>query len=311
MSTRPLVFVSWAHSHRDWSAERVGQWRQTVGAFADLLADCGIGVEIDLNRQAELIDWTRYGTNAAKRADLVLMIGSRAYWERWEGVNPPDEGAGVTRETDWLHGLFDHDRQLFQRKVLIALLPGESIGSVPFDLRRVPCCPIPTLDSAGMAKLREYVFGGSPRHSDQGRFLTVESDGGRAAAPAMVPSVVAEPAADDRLLLARLCRDYEYLERDCRRRGADLPSLLAEVTKAARDREPVAAAVRRLLDDLDPDSGSRGTPPGLPGRAAVASSVMVYVCPLDLCDRASGRVAGVPPRCHITDQTLVRRRMTT
>ena len=104
------------------------------------------------------IDWTRFGTAAVADVESVLIVGSEAYWERWEGRNPPTEGAGVAREADALHGLYDADQLAFQRKTIIALLPGETDEKVPFDLRRIPRYPVTSLTVKGIEALLRRLF---------------------------------------------------------------------------------------------------------------------------------------------------------
>jgi hypothetical protein len=75
-----------------------------VVGFARVL-DRYVDVEADFYRFAEPgVDWSRYGPRQIARADTVLVVSSAAYWERWEGHNPPNTGAGTAREADTLHG---------------------------------------------------------------------------------------------------------------------------------------------------------------------------------------------------------------
>lgn len=153
------VFVSWAHTDRGWTAEQQAAWRQLVIEFACLL-DRYVDVEADFFRSSEAgIDWTRYGTRAIKRADVVVIVGNEAFWSRWEGQNAPDEGAGIAREADALHGLFDLDQQAFQEKVVLVLLPGEDSRAIPYDLARVNRYVVSTLDLAGIERLLRRLLG--------------------------------------------------------------------------------------------------------------------------------------------------------
>jgi hypothetical protein len=155
----PRTFLSWAHTGRGWTVDRETGWRRAVIEFGRLL-DRYVDVEADFYRSTEAgVDWTRYGPQAIKRADVVVIVGNEAFWERWEGHNPPDEGAGIAREADALHGLFDRDQRAFQAKVVIALLPGEDSRAVPDDLARVNKYPIRTLDLAGVEPLLRRLLG--------------------------------------------------------------------------------------------------------------------------------------------------------
>jgi hypothetical protein len=144
------VFLSWAHADAEWRAAVIG--------FACLL-DTYVDVDADFYHSAEAVDWTRYGPRAVKRSDMVVLVGSDALWERWEGHNPPDVGAGIAREADALHGLFDRDQRAFQAKVVIALLPGQDGRDIPYDLARVNRYTVGSLDLAGIEPLLRRLLG--------------------------------------------------------------------------------------------------------------------------------------------------------
>lgn len=128
-------------------------WQDQVIDFACLL-DQYVDVDGDYFHFTEPgMDWTRFGTTAIRRADTVLIMSSPEYWDRWEGVHPPDVGAGATRETDALLGLFDRDRHAFQMKVVIVTLPGQSDRIVPYELSRVQQYRIAELTEHGIEPL--------------------------------------------------------------------------------------------------------------------------------------------------------------
>lgn len=158
MSEPHNAFLSWVHGDRNWQDQ--------VVAFARLL-DRYVQVEADFFRHAESdVDWTRYGPRAVKAADTVVIVGSDAYWAGWEGTDHPHAGAGSTREADALHGLYDTDRRLFQRKVVLALLPGVADRSIPYDLRRLHRFRIDEVTPAGIAALLRRLLG-IPEHVQQ------------------------------------------------------------------------------------------------------------------------------------------------
>jgi hypothetical protein len=197
--TRPKVFISWAHTRRDWTTERTLRWEQTVAEFARLLDACGVEVRVDLfDYTTRGVDWTRYGTRAIEWADTVLMVSSEPYWERWSGHNAPDEGAGVAREADALHGLFDADQHAFQQKALIVELPGES-AAVPPDLSRVPRYVIRAITEAGLEALL-LLFSGQSRYrpGDSRRDEVVAAEPASPAAPFGLPAKRAELLARQR-----------------------------------------------------------------------------------------------------------------
>lgn len=156
------VFVSYAHGGRDWSPERRDRWQRMVLDFAVLLRG-KVRVELDRFRAEDPeVDWTRWGARAVEKADVVVIAGNAEYWKRWRGENLPDEGAGVAREADALLGLYHRDQRAFQRKVVVAILPGEDRRAIPYDLVRAHTFPITTLDRDGVAPLlRRCVRSGS------------------------------------------------------------------------------------------------------------------------------------------------------
>lgn len=165
------TFITWAHGSRGWRAGRDDEWHRKVIDFACLL-DRYLDVDADLFHFADAgIDWSRFGTQAIKRAGTVLIVGSDAYWSRWEGNHRPDEGAGSTREIDALHGLFARDQHAFQTKVAIVLLPGVDARSVPDGLSRVSQYSIPTIDAAGIKPLLRRLLG-IPEYTKRPRKLT-------------------------------------------------------------------------------------------------------------------------------------------
>jgi hypothetical protein len=118
-----------------------------------------------------------------------------------------------------------------------------------------------------------------------------------------------ERACDERLLLAELCRDYPYLERECRERGPGLLARLVSVMELARGGGPIAEAARELLNSLDPGGACRGISPEIPGTPPIPQGAMVYVCPLGRCDRIDERRAGRPPQCQVANTPLKHHRV--
>jgi SEFIR domain len=144
------VFLSWAHEGHHWPPDRADHPVITFGCLLDNYVD----VEADFFRYTEPgMDWTRYGPRSVKEADTVLIVSSDAYWERWEGRNPTNSGAGTARETDALLGLFDRDQQAFQLKVVIVVLPGQDERSIPDELSRVQRFRVPGITPRGIEPL--------------------------------------------------------------------------------------------------------------------------------------------------------------
>ena len=136
--TSPAVFISWAHSHSTWTKKQSSAWQEGVATLASTLRQSfGIDADIDLFHLHEPVDWTRFGQRGVVNNERVVIVLSKAWAERWEGTNHPAEGAGAAREADALHGLFSRDQQEWQKKLVIAMLPGVSDDDVPVDLDRV------------------------------------------------------------------------------------------------------------------------------------------------------------------------------
>ncbi len=147
------VLVSWAHQPNagiDTSA-----WRETVlNLTTGLRARGGVDADLDLfHLSDEEVDWTRWGPKAAQDSDVVIVAMNGAWAERWEGRNAPQVGAGAVAEADVLHGIFDADQSDFQRRVVVALLPGSDKSDIPHGLTRLARFEIPEPTVDGMLPL--------------------------------------------------------------------------------------------------------------------------------------------------------------
>jgi hypothetical protein len=137
-NTAPTVFISWAHSHSDWTPKRASAWQEGVATLASTLRQSfGIDVDIDLFHLHESVDWTRFGQRGIVNSQRVIVVLSKAWAERWDGTNNPSEGAGAAREADALHGLFSRNQSEWQNKLVIVMLPEVSVDDLPVDLDRV------------------------------------------------------------------------------------------------------------------------------------------------------------------------------
>lgn len=119
------VFISWAHRDPDWDEVRAELWTELVREFAELLVHSGIAqTDIDLWHLDEAEpDWTRWGPQQIKASDYVIVPLSVAWKQAWEGTGDPSAGAGAAGEANELRGLFQRNRLLFQKKVLLVVLP--------------------------------------------------------------------------------------------------------------------------------------------------------------------------------------------
>jgi hypothetical protein len=137
-TTSITAFVSWAHSHSSWTAQKSKDWQSQVATFAVTLRQhFGIDADVDLFHADQPTDWTRYGPTSVVSNDMTIVVMSEAWAERWSGTNKPTEGAGAAAEADTLKGLFQDDQVRWQQRLVIALFPEVPFETVPPDLRRV------------------------------------------------------------------------------------------------------------------------------------------------------------------------------
>lgn len=153
-SSAPTALVSWAHRDQNWSDRQAEKWIGNVVEFATLLRLNGVDADLDLwNENDASIDWTRWGQLEVQKCELVIIAASAAWRQRWEGTNSPKSGAGAVAEADTLKGLFNSDQSAFQRRTVIALLPGVEMEAVPLDLHRLRRFHVKSLDASGMEQL--------------------------------------------------------------------------------------------------------------------------------------------------------------
>jgi hypothetical protein len=127
VTDHPSAFISWAHGGDDWLS--------AIATLAFHLRRLGLAADVDLFHFHDTdVNWSTYGTRAIQEADFVLIAASEAYKERWEGTNDPREGAGSAREAAELKAMFEHDQELFRRRVKVLVLPGTTAADVPGEL---------------------------------------------------------------------------------------------------------------------------------------------------------------------------------
>lgn len=104
----------------------------------------GCDVRVDLYEQS--VDWSRWGPEMIEKSDFTLIVPSGAYRQRWDGHNPPGEGAGAAREINVLKGRFDKDQKSLHSRTIVIMLPGITKAGVPDEiysyLQRFPVDPI-------------------------------------------------------------------------------------------------------------------------------------------------------------------------
>jgi len=139
----PSVFISWAHRDSSMTDAQATSWRDLVLALAEYLNALGCDVRLDLHQQG--VDWSRWGPEMILKSDFTLIVPSKAYQQRWDGQNPPSEGAGAAREVNVLKGRFDKDQKSLLKQAAVIMLPGITKSDVPDEiyayLQRFPVDP--------------------------------------------------------------------------------------------------------------------------------------------------------------------------
>ncbi|QDG68524.1 hypothetical protein NIBR502772_22005 [Pseudarthrobacter sp. NIBRBAC000502772] len=131
------VLVSWAHRGEYWSSQQEKDWEQLVMEFTTALRSMGIDADIDLfHTHEDGADWTRFGQNAVRDADYVLVAITKGWAQRWSGTNSPHVGAGAAVEADTLKGLFIKNQTELQKKLKLVVLGDQSPRCIPEDMAR-------------------------------------------------------------------------------------------------------------------------------------------------------------------------------
>jgi hypothetical protein len=157
----PQVIISWSHaSNAGWgledpAAKRAADeaWRDEVLEFFVALRRSGIDAEIDLAHFSERgVDWTRWGPTMVRERDVIAVVN--AGWRRaWEESGDGFTGRGAAAEVDVLLSIFNEDRDAFQEKVLLVLLPGSDDSDVPYGLGRLQRVRVRAFDDDGLTPL--------------------------------------------------------------------------------------------------------------------------------------------------------------
>lgn len=154
---RPEVFVVWAHTSPGWDAARTQAWRSTVHSFAGLLHRVGVNADIDLYHQHEPVDWSTFCLQRMEDADRVVVAVSPGWALAFSGRN--QRSRGVEYELKYLRGLLMRQPELFQRKVIVAVLPGATRDDIPPSLHCVPHFVVDPADPASVVDLKHQLHG--------------------------------------------------------------------------------------------------------------------------------------------------------
>ena len=129
---RPDVFVVWAHTSPGWDAVRTRAWRDTVHRFTELLHGIGADADIDLYHEHEPVDWSTLCLQRMEDADRIVVAVSAGWKLAFPGRNPQSRGAEY--ECRFLRGLLMHHPDVFERKVILVVLPGATRADIPTSL---------------------------------------------------------------------------------------------------------------------------------------------------------------------------------
>ncbi len=131
-------------------------WRDQVVALATRLNDSGCEVKLDQFEQRR--DWSRWGPQMINICDLTLIVMSNAYRQRWDGDNPPTEGAGTAREINDLKGRFNENQEAFRRSIIVILLPEIAESVIPYEIRGcVEFCRVSPVEGIGIERLMRLI----------------------------------------------------------------------------------------------------------------------------------------------------------
>lgn len=110
----------------------------------------------------------------------------------------------------------------------------------------------------------------------------------------------------ERRVLAQFCLDLPDLRAEVARLDETKHGQLARIERAAAEGRPISGLLKRYFD-IDPATGHRSLPGGLPGAGAGQAHEELFGCPHGHCAREERPVpAGPLPRCPVTDSVLKR-----
>ncbi|CCH87987.1 protein of unknown function [Modestobacter italicus] len=165
----PTALISWAHDSDAGAPLPKGAARREadelwLGTVLDLVTHLrtigGVDADIDFVHGAEPVDWSRWGPEKVRTSDFVLVAVNKAWIRRFSGTEAPTRGAGATAEADELLGLFETDRDAFDRKVILVLLPGVDAADIPNRLRgRLTRVRVDSFDEDGLDDLLRRIYG--------------------------------------------------------------------------------------------------------------------------------------------------------
>jgi SEFIR domain len=123
----PRVFISYAHDD-EYHVE-------SVCAFAELLARCGLDVHLDRWDLERRRDWYVWAVEQVELADYVIVVASPMCRRAGDGRMENMRHQGIQSEMAQLRELLHSDRATWTGKLLPAVLPGGSISDIPLFLQ--------------------------------------------------------------------------------------------------------------------------------------------------------------------------------
>ena len=164
----PTALISWAHdsdagAQLPKGADKQAADRQWLETVLDLVTHLrtigGVDADVDVVHGAEPVDWSRWGPGKVQSSDFVLVAINKAWARRFRGDEKPNRGAGATAEADELLGLYERKRDVFDRKVIVVLLPGADEEDIPARLLgRVTRVWVNSFDEAGLEDLLRRIY---------------------------------------------------------------------------------------------------------------------------------------------------------
>jgi hypothetical protein len=121
------IFISYAHDddhHVD-----------SVRAFAEFLARCGLDVHLDRWDLDQRRDWYQWAGRQVRAADYVLVVASPMCRRVGDGEIENTLHRGLQSELALLSELLHTDRSGWIRKLLPVVLPGGSVSDIPLFLQ--------------------------------------------------------------------------------------------------------------------------------------------------------------------------------
>ena len=144
------VLISWSHRDAGSTDSDAAARADKVLGLVNALRGFAVDADVDLFHQHEGVDWTRWGPGRMREVDFVLVVISERWRQAWDGDS--SAGAGATAEADVLKSWFNRDRDDFNRRTRLVVLPGEE-AAIPDGLDRLVRHHVHTFDEMGMESL--------------------------------------------------------------------------------------------------------------------------------------------------------------